>query len=485
MTSIGRNDICSCGSGKKYKKCCFLQIVQKFEPSDSDWIELRKTEGTVIETHLMPYVLNEFPKDIFDAALEEFLPFDDLPDQIDMESFFEPFFIPWFLFNWIPAENFGVAAFDPMSTIAQNYLKKHVKKLTGLEKRFIQAMNKTYYSFYGILEVHFEKSIVMKDLLLGSLHTTKERQGTHYVKRGDIILSRILTLNNQSISIGMAPIIVPASYHTKLIDFKETLLQENNNQPLTPALLRDEFDFEICDYFFEVINDEYNKQLPTLLNTDNELIQFSKTYFKLNLSPEETLVRLLPITLSKDPLEFLQEATRNKSGEIKKLEFPWLKKGNKKLKELNNTLMGRISITDNRLILETNSERRTEKAKKLFHKYLGESIQFQKTLIQTPEQVIRSQEKSTSQNKNIEHPIETFEDLEQIPLIAKAHWEHWFDQSIPALNNQSPRQAAMTPKGKEYLEALFLQYERYDLDRELNDPMKANIPYLKAMLDLS
>ena len=26
MMKIGRNDLCPCGSGKKYKRCCYLQI---------------------------------------------------------------------------------------------------------------------------------------------------------------------------------------------------------------------------------------------------------------------------------------------------------------------------------------------------------------------------------------------------------------------------------------------------------------------------
>lgn len=31
--SIGRNDPCPCGSGKKYKKCCLNRVVQGVPPA--------------------------------------------------------------------------------------------------------------------------------------------------------------------------------------------------------------------------------------------------------------------------------------------------------------------------------------------------------------------------------------------------------------------------------------------------------------------
>jgi hypothetical protein len=58
---------------------------------------------------------------------------------------------------------------------------------------------------------------------------------------------------------------------------------------------------------------------------------------------------------------------------ILNIELP-LKKGNKQNKHWDNTVMGDILIEGNRLILETNSEMRTEKGKKLLSKYLDNHI---------------------------------------------------------------------------------------------------------------
>jgi hypothetical protein len=405
---------------------------------------------------------------------------------MDEKLLFNNFFIPWFLFNWISDEAVESNDFDSTITVAENYVKSYEKNLNDPEKQFIEAMKKTYYSFYSVLDVDFEKSLTVKDIMLGTTHFIKERKGTHCLKRGDVLFSRILTVNNQSIFIGMAPFLIPVQYNTSLIDFRKWLIEENNQNPLNPEVLRGEFDWELLDYFFEIMEAVYTRSLPTLFNTDGDLLQFSKSYFELFMEPKEVLNRLLPLTLSKDAEQFLQDAQHDKRGGIKKVEFPWLRKGNKQHKNWNNTVMGHITLEKGKLILETNSEKRIQKGKKLLSKYLGEAIQFQKTLIESPEQKMKSMSKSDKENIKKEDDLLLLPEVqEQIKAMAQAHWETWFDQPIPVLDNQTPRQAAETVEGREKLEALLLQYERYDLEREDNDPLKANIDFLRTELALN
>jgi Protein of unknown function (DUF2384) len=298
--------------------------------------------------------------------------------------------------------------------------------------------------------------------------------------------SRILTTEGQSIFVGMAPFIIPTTYHTELLDFKEWLIEEcNAGKELTPVMLREDFDVDLLSYYFELLEAAYNRPMPTLANTDGDLFQFSKSYFKLAIQIEEALRCLLPLTLSEDADEFLNDAQREKDGEIKEIEFPWLKKGNKMHKSWENTVMGHITIKPGKLILETNSEKRSETGKKLLTKYLGDKILFQQTLIETPEQKLRSLPESKPESRKKDEELMAIPEVqEQLEAMAKAHWESWFDEPIPALNNQTPRQAAKTEKGRERLEMLLLHYERHDLEKRDN-PFKADIPYLKSKLSLN
>lgn len=477
---IGRDDECPCGSGKKYKKCC--STTSNAAVFDLAWQNLRQTEGRVVDQHLMPYVTQTLSPDVLKTAIEDFFP--ELPEEME-EHFFMQFVIPWILFNWIPGEDFGLSNFDAGQTIGINYLNSPQNKLNSIEKRFIKAMDNTYYSFYCITEVAHEKSLTVKDILLGSTHIIKEKQGTHYLKRGDIVFSRILSLDDQSIFIGMAPLIIPVKYQTNLIDFREWLIEENDNNVLTPEALRTELDCDLFDYFFETMEYLYSNPRPTLLNTDGDLILFSKSHFKLDISIEETLSCLLPLTLLKKPDEIIESAKLDKKGQIKSLEFSWLIKGNKRHEDWENTIMGHITIQKNKLILDTNSEKRTQKGKKLLIKYLGDKIHFQQTLMETPEQKISSL-------SDKEKPIKTSDDLLQLPEVqeqikemAKKHWENWFDSPIPLLNNQTPREASETASGRERLEALLLNYERNDHDKnDATHYFKADIQYIRSTLNL-
>lgn len=482
---LGRNDPCPCGSGKKYKKCCITTSAASLGIVDFEYCKLRKLEGTVFDRHLLPYVDRELPDAVIVAALADCLSEEGLPDAMDKELLVDRLVLPWALFNWIPCDDFDIDQFDSEITISQNYLKIYGEKLSSDEKRFIEAMNHTYYSFYSVIEVEIDKSFLVKDIMLGTTHTIKEQQGTHQAKRGDVVFSRILTLDDQSIFVGMAPFIVPADYNNTLIDFREWLIGENNNNKLTPGVMRNEFDFDLFEYFFEIMTKVCNPPLPTLVNTDDEPFQCSKAYFKLMITPEEALNRLLPLTLEDDPSGFLTNAKRDKSGVIKQLEFSWLKKGNKHHKEWDNTVMGHITAEAGRLILETNSENRAQIGRELLSEYLGEDICFQQTLIESTEQKFKALSESPHKN-NQENliPPDSPGIQEQLKEMAKAHWENWFDRPIPALNDQTPREATTTANGRERLEALLLQYERRDLEKGDNDLFKADIKYLKEQLAL-
>lgn len=434
--SIGRNDLCICGSGKKYKKCCITSNVAIL---DVAWKNLRQTESNVVDRHLSPYLLQELPPEIFRTAFEDFFP-ETLPEEIDVEMFLTQFGIPWILFNWLAEEPFEGASFETTQTIAMNYYHAHQNKLNPSDKQFIQEMNKTYYSFYSIVDVVPEKSLSIKDILLGTTHTVKEKQGTHYLKKGDIIFARLLDLEGRAIFIGMAPISIPAIVQMNLLDFRGELIAENDNNALTGVLLREVFDWDILDYFFETLEYLYHPPKPMLVNTDGDFLIFSKTHFKLEMSIEETLKRLLPLTFLKKPDEILESAEKSKSGEIKRLEFPWLMKGNKKHKDWENTILGSITLEKGRLILETNSEKRTEKGKKLLNKCLGNNIQFQQTLLEMPEQALHSKPEVRTPEPLM--PPEMLEEVqENMKIMAQNHWEEWFDEAIPALLHQTPREA--------------------------------------------
>ena len=70
-TKTGRNENCSCGSGKKYKKCC-LAVKNPGVMLDFAWRKLRNTEGSVVDNHLIPYFVNKLPETMMSEARNNF-----------------------------------------------------------------------------------------------------------------------------------------------------------------------------------------------------------------------------------------------------------------------------------------------------------------------------------------------------------------------------------------------------------------------------
>jgi len=63
-----------------------------------------------------------------------------------------------------------------------------------------------------------------------------------------------------------------------------------------------------------------------------------------------------------------------------------------------------------------------------------------------------------------------------------AHREAWYNEGIPALNNETPLQVARTESGRERLEALLLEYER---NNERVDPhLQVDIAAMRSRLSL-
>ena len=427
---IGRNDLCPCGSGLKHKKCCVSKGNSNVSFLDFAWQKVRKTEASVVDNHLFPYVTKELPKNTMEMAYADFYP-KEAPKAMDKDLLFNNFFIPWMLFDWIPLDDLAIEGFDPNIALVQNYVRKHGTKLSDTERRFIEAMDSTYYSFYNVLEVEFEKSLLIKDIILGTSHTIKEKAATRSLKRGDVVFTRILTLDEQSIFIGMAPFSIPARYNIDLINFRKWLIEEGGNKKLSPALLRNEFAMELLDYYFEIVETGFNNPFPTLCNTDGDPIQISKSYFSLSISPEEALKKLLPLTLADSSEDSLDNTQVDKSGRVQKIEFSWLKKGNKKHKDWNTTVMGRITLEKDKLVLETNSDERMQQGKELIVKYLDGAARFERTIIENIEKMLKSTASKELKKSSDETDLLNFpEAQEQIKGYVKKHWENWFDESL-------------------------------------------------------
>ena len=92
----------------------------------------------------------------------------------------------------------------------------------------------------------------------------------------------------------------------------------------------------------------------------------------------------------------------------------------------------------------------------------------------TPEQRKRQEEEAALRNRP--------EVLEAMREFRERRWEAWIDEEIPALDGLTPREAVRDADGREKVEALLTQFERYEERGEDGDAY--DFDRLRRMLGL-
>jgi hypothetical protein len=229
--------------------------------------------------------------------------------------------------------------------------------------------------------------------------------------------------------------------------------------------------------YYELREELSNPALPQLRNTDGEEFQLTKLYYTLTCSPRQAMESLISLSLTENPDGCLQDGKCDEHGELVSLEFPWLKKGNQQHASWDNTVMGNIVIDGNLLTIEVNSQERADMIKREIESRLGEQASFRNAVIQSSEKMMEEianrppgAKPEPPQNEDLQSP----EVQEMLKKMSEQHWREWLDTSIPALKDQTPREAVKTAVGKERLEALLWDLEgRSDSPQSFSPDVKA------------
>lgn len=463
MNRIGRNDPCPCGSGKKYKRCCYGKEVDSFVAEeawkqDPEWYKIRLTEAEVVYG-ILNFARSKYGDDFIVEALSEFSIWGEFkPDEKDLEALM----MPWVAFNWGPEVE---EAAEPEKPLGLDYLAENVAQLDDYQKKFILAACAQPFSFFAVTSVVAGKSLGLRDVFLDRTFTVKEAQASRTLKRGDIIFARVVPLDGQAIVVGMAPLAIPPTEHTRLLDTRDEIKKEMRDEGFEFNLesVR-EWDLEMRAVYLSAAEFLANPFPRILQNTDGDPISFAKLDFELGCSPQEAFDGLRSLALYQEGI--LEDATRDENGKLLEVHFDWMKRGNKKHKSWDNTVLGSLKIKGNTLTAEVNSDKRAKKIQSEIAKRLGKRATFKRAVHESTDaklEEMQAQSGSPAFEQSLKEQ-EEFASRPEVQAIIKAqmeaHWEGWYNERVPALQNKTPLQAARTKAGRERLEALLLDFER-------------------------
>jgi hypothetical protein len=453
----GRNDPCPCGSGKKYKQCCLKAEQAKAGEDDLQWRRIRRTiEGLTEE--LLKFSIAHFGHDAIHEAWEDFMGEEEAT--FDPESPHMPVFVPWFNYDWVPAPletSVPKEAQDGLS-LGAAYLRRKGKNLDPLLARYLEQFCKAPYSFFDILSVRSGDGFAVRDIFTGDETYVTEHSGSRQAKAGDILFAKVAKVDSVTLMDGCAPVLFPPIEKGAILELRKIIYARE--LPLTPELLK-EYNFEMLDKYLGIAERLLNPRMPEMRNTDGDPLQFNRLEYEIE-SPQAAFDALKHLNITSSEANMLAEAERDASGALRKIEFPWQKHGNETNKSWSNTILGNIVIEGGKLTVEVNSENRVKLIRSIIEKALPEA-RYKIAVIQSTQAMLArmNQEGGAARSKQTEDLNALPEVQAHLAEMMREHYRNWLHEKIPALNGETPLQAVKTPDGREMVEALLLQIERY------------------------
>jgi len=479
---IGRNALCPCGSGKKYKKCCM-----KREPDHHHYVQhkINQAHPQIIEA-LLRYASIIYGNEALMVGESEYLGWPPDEDTFDrLADIHSEAFLPWFLFKWRKKEDDEFDLPGPIDqTVAEAVLQaSSIKKLEPLEREYLEAMASTPFSLYEVIETTPGESLKLRDLFLGAEYLVLEKSASEIAVKGDIIYALVVPISGIHLLGAIGSRTLPPAAKATIRELLDDMTDEADGE-LNSEILED-FDFDIRALYMDLV--EMQDRPPAMSNTDGEALAFNSLRYKIS-SPQKVFDALKDLTngfaSEKELLEEAEFDRRNK--ELRKVEIPWIVPANQAGTVMTNTVLGHIIIDGNKMRCEVNSDQRAERLRSLISERLAPEDAAYVTMVTESWEAKMENALPVEGGPDNEELINSPEVQKIMDDMMNKHWTAWLDMEIPALDGKTPRQAVEDETGREKVLALLENFEHYDRQREQvgDAPMNKYYQMLRRELGL-
>jgi hypothetical protein len=383
----------------------------------------RKTDELIPK--LYEYVKNNCPEDTFLNAWDDFVGietgFEETP--------YQDLFFRWFVFLWIPedAEDSDEEQIYPSPhTIGAAFLKNNQNRMDSLATRVLEAALRDPLSFWQVEAVEANRGVFVKDLLLGRECFVDDVVGSHHLKKWDIVLANMQELDGVHVFNITGPFSLPPTVKASIHD--SFSIDPNAADAMFQLF---DFDLDLLMFYQSVIDELFAAPMPELRNMDGTELIETKSVYKIDPAIRDEIVMSLSNEKAFEPLE--EDAQSND-------KFIWADTPeNPSL--LEKVIKGHLDIGRDKLITKCNSAERDQQLRKVLKAVLGEGLAHQKT-ISNP---IDFTSAIDTDHDEIPGPL----NLDELPGEVRGQmieqlegmYLSWADESVPALDHQTPREA--------------------------------------------
>ena len=454
----GRNQLCPCGSGKKFKHCCLrAELAAAETPQQTLHRRVRAAIQNLTE-ELLRFV-DKYPgRECFAEAWAKFSSEEDAA--FDPKSPHIPVFIPWFYHQWSPAAEstrFPELA-SRAATVSGEFLARRRRNLDPLLVRYLEACQATAFSFHEVVQVEPGRGFLLRDLILERERFVSEISGSQSARRGDIVFAQVVDIDGLSLLDGFGQVVIEPGDKPAIIELRKAMREEAE---LKDTVLLKAWDIELIDLYLDFAERRLNPQLPKLQNTDGEALVLHKLVFSI-VDAQAAAAAFDAAQLGEDGSIVADGERRATDGKLLEAEWTWMRAGNAMHKNWDNTTLARLELKHGQLRVEVNSVERAARARGLVERLLGANAEFRVSKPESSESLLERARQSPEPAKRSEH-----EQLMQLPEVREklrevllGHYTGWLDTELPVLGNRTPRQVVRDADGREAVEALIAQIER-------------------------
>ena len=174
---VGRNELCPCGSGRKYKKCCLEK--DKAKDIARNRIKLGEKQFDNLITKISESTSEDY------KAYKNKCEVDFGVSSYELENLMNVYYLVNYKYN-------------KQSSLMMNYFNKHKQNINDADAEIIENTLNSYMSVYQVKEKDINK-VLLRDIVLNEDVYVEDIDLFSEFKVGDFLLARIIPVGNTKI----------------------------------------------------------------------------------------------------------------------------------------------------------------------------------------------------------------------------------------------------------------------------------------------
>jgi hypothetical protein len=326
--------------------------------------------------------------------------------------------------------------------------------LDGEERALLDAHRQAWLSIWEVTAVEDEVGISLVDCLTGERRFVNDLAAADTATAGVHLLARVVTSNGASILAGVHPGMLSPLLASEVVGRARKRLKRKRKVPI--ARLRDRrFCYALIAYWEDAALARADL-FPQLHNTDGDALLVTVDHFTVVQGHHDAVRAALDGMPDVDPLEA--------DVGLQALTWHFTRKGVSASSPMDSVLVGRAILHDGRLVLETNSIPRADDLRQRIETAMGPAIKHRAREHSDPVSAPLMEE---VEPVGLEADFEPSEDMTPakraiIQDYKRQYYESWPDHAIPALGDQTPREAVKTRYGQDRVDALIRDMEFHE-----------------------